>query len=143
MKKLKGTNESNIRHFFSNVWKILYQHVINVKNHWGKKILCCLWNLWCIVQLKHTSIWIRYIYSSQNHHVNSATVFRNPGFIILIWIFMGQGSQCVFNNWEDVPHRFHCLGSPVADLEANIWVKLVYFRRDPRKTHVGSEVRQK
>lgn len=33
---------------------------------------------------------------------------------------------------------------PVADREANICMKVVYFRSDPRKTHVWSgEVRQK
>ena len=49
----------------------------------------------------------------------------------------------VFNTWNDVPQRFHSLGFPVTDFEANICVKVVYFRSDPRKTHVGSgQVRQ-
>ena len=49
----------------------------------------------------------------------------------------------VFNTWNDVPQRFHSLGFPVTDFETNIWVKVVYFRSDPRKTLVGSEqVRQ-
>ena len=30
------------------------------------------------------------------------------------------------------------MGFPVTDFETNIWVKVVYFRSDPRKTHVGS-----
>ena len=48
-----------------------------------------------------------------------------------------------FNTWNNVPQRFHRLGFPVIDFEANICVKVVYFRSGLRKTHVGSgEVRQ-